>query len=95
MSHLFVLERMTTHIIIRGRNKSFATPPFVLCSVPLFLYTVSANQRIKWRAETFFMTMFVPERSERNGKNYENGIEPESGSREAMIYEKGSSYVEK
>ena len=71
MSHLFVLERMTTHIIIRGRNKSFATPPFVLCSVPLFLYTVSANQRIKWRAETFFMTMFVPERSERNGKNNE------------------------
>lgn len=34
-SHLFVLERMTAHIMIRGRNK-FATPPSVLCSVLLF-----------------------------------------------------------
>ena len=29
MSHLFVLVRMTAHIIMRGRNK-FATPPPVL-----------------------------------------------------------------
>jgi len=42
---LFVLERMTAHIIIRGRNK-FATPPSVLCSVLLFHIRI-INQRVE------------------------------------------------
>ena len=88
MSHLFVLERMTAHINIRGRNKSFATPPLVLCSVPLPLYTVSDIQRKKWRAETFFMTLFVPERSERNGKNYGQLLDEQEEMLEALELDK-------
>ena len=42
---MFVLERMTAHIIIRGRNK-FATPPSVLCSVLLFHIRI-INQRVE------------------------------------------------
>jgi len=39
MSHLFVLERMTAHIIMRGQIK-FATRLPVLCSVLLFLIRI-------------------------------------------------------
>jgi hypothetical protein len=68
MSHLFVLERMTAHIIMRGRNK-FATPPTVLCSILLFHKKI-----LKQKEEghnNFFITCLCLERSERNGLNYE------------------------
>ncbi len=67
MSHLFVLERMTAHIIMRGRNK-FATSPLVLCSVLLF------REKIISQAEercNIFITCLYLERSERNGLNYD------------------------
>lgn len=69
MSHLFVLEWMTTHIKIRGRNKNFATSPLVLCSVPLFPYIhYKLIERKSGGQQHFFMILFMPERSERNGK---------------------------
>ena len=35
MSQGFMFERMTAHIIMRGKNK-FTTPPLALCSILLF-----------------------------------------------------------
>ena len=56
MSHLFVFERMTAHIIMRGRNK-FATPPSVLCSILLFHIRI-IKQRVE--GHNIFHNLFVP-----------------------------------
>ena len=67
MSHLFVLERMTAHITMRGRNK-FATPPLVLCSMLLFREKIISQTEERCN---IFITCLCLERSERNGLNYE------------------------
>ena len=68
MSHLFVLERMTAHINMRGRNK-FATPPLVLCSILLFHIDIISQMEERCN---IFITCLCLERSERNGLKYEN-----------------------
>ena len=62
-SHLFVLERMTAHIKIRGRNK-FATPPLVLCSILLFHENIISQ--LEERCNNFF-SLLVCALSEEKG----------------------------
>ena len=71
MSHLFVLERMTAHLIMRGRNK-FAAPPLVLCSILLFHKGIITQMEERCN---IFITCLCLERSERNELNYELNYE--------------------